>query len=703
MFRYGEYPMLRLVFPFILGILARWHSGIDGGPRGTVLLGLLILTCCVAALASTGYRSRWVSGLALYVGFFLAGWNGLAVSTSITGSKLLNRIPDGEKKFVVARLVEPPEYRDGGTVKATVSVIPWNDTLPHGLPAPGLAYIESDSTSLVLDAGDVVAGYATVSDPPGPMNPGSFNYGNYLGHQGIKKTLRFEAGDHAVIEHGRISWLDQKALQFGGWAKGIFLSQGFDEQELSVALALILGMKQDLDRELYERYAGAGVVHILCVSGLHVGILWLMLDIVLYPLAKVRRGRWFRAILILFIIWFYALVTGLSPSVTRASTMFSLVTAGKLMSRRHNVFNTIAGSAMLLLIFDPHNLFRIGFQLSYLAVLGIVVLQPSLFNQLRTSNRILNKMLALLTVSFCAQLATAPLSIYYFGRFPVWFLLSNLVAVPLAGILLHLAMALLVFDWIGPVQRLIGILLDQGLKALNLSVAWVDSLPGAVVDGLSIDAALTLICYSAIVCLVFLIRTVAIKWGMALMASLSVLALYSSFNFSRQAGQERVVFYRIPGHTAIDLIRGKQHSVLSDSLLQADEKLISYNLEGAWRKYGLKETIWIDLNDTVELNDRDVHVQKGFICFGDTRIGLVDSSFSIFPIKDKIRVDYLFLYQDPGITLEALRTAFDFKSVILDASNKPWNVARWMEEAAQTGIECHSIYQDGAVVLEGGR
>ncbi len=690
--------MLRLILPFVAGIVLH-ESKLIEPPGGNVVASLFVIPASILLiLKTTGYRFRWISGLGIATGLLVGGWTLTEISDINDRISPVNELPDGSMRFTLVRIVDEPKIRDDGRVKARVFAGLADSTARSGTTC--LAYFAADSTQLPLEAGDLLAGRALFTDPPGARNPGAFDYRNYLRHQGIRKILRFENDGHILLDKGRVPLLKKLSLSFSSWAKEMFTSQGFGAEELSVSLALILGRKQDIQSELFDRYAGAGVVHILCVSGLHVGILYLMLDMLFFPLNRSLWGRRLKLVLVLSLIWFYALVTGLSPSVTRAATMFSLVAGGRMLERDHNIFNTLASSALILLVVDPHNLYKIGFQLSYLAVFGIVSLQPSIFQKARTTNRIADKILALLTVSFCAQLATAPLSIYYFGRFPVWFLLSNLVAVPLAGILLHLAMALLIFSWIGPVRDLIGILLSKGLEALNFSVGQINSLPFSVLEGLSLNGVEVALLYTVLFSFVFLVRTGNLQWFRILLSLMICYMAFGSFDYLRRAKSTSVTIYNVPGHTAIGLASSGRHVMLSDSALKNDKQAISYNLADPWRKQKLGEPEWVTIPDTCIADGELFFVEKNFIGFFDKTIILIDTNYRFIDTGRKLRTDYLVIRGDPYLSIPDLAKNFDFKRLIFDASCKPWNIDRWIEEAEELGVDYYSVKDEGAFIIE---
>lgn len=206
--------------------------------------------------------------------------------------------------------------------------------------------------------------------------------------------------------------------------------ENFGEEELGVIQALLLGKRDDISENTYNNYTNAGAVHILAVSGLHVGIILLLLEFFLSPLARLPKGKTLKLLLVVLLLWGYAFVAGLSPSIVRAVTMFSFVAYALYLNRPANSFNIIALSMLFILLVKPLFLFQVGFQMSYAAVFAIVWIYPKLQKFWFPDNFIIRKTWQLLSVSAAAQLGVLPISLFYFHQFPALFFISNLLIIP---------------------------------------------------------------------------------------------------------------------------------------------------------------------------------------------------------------------------------------------------------------------------------
>lgn len=330
--------------------------------------------------------------------------------------------------------------------------------------------------------------------------PWEFDRGNWLKNN----HLHFEATAFTAVQTAnnesflqRIRHLRRYCLQL--------LSAHLPPEESALAKALILGEKSELPDELREAYASAGAMHVLAVSGLHVGIVYLILFYLLKPLREYPRRRWIFLLISMSGIWFYATLTGLSPSVSRAALMFSMFSIGQIMVRSANSWNVVFFTAFALLISDTRMLFSPGFQLSFSAVIGILMCYRPMRKWWLPRHRLVAYFYDIVLVSIAATLFTTPLAIYYFGQFPIYFLLTNLFVIPAAFILLSFGLVFLVaahFEiwtiWVAGFYKTM-------LWALNQAIYFIHHLPGSTVP---VGAALhdVLLGYLLIVAMIGFLR-----------------------------------------------------------------------------------------------------------------------------------------------------------------------------------------------------
>ncbi|MCF1750607.1 ComEC/Rec2 family competence protein [Mariniradius sediminis] len=362
--------------------------------------------------------------------------------------------------------------------------------LSHGFGQVGgelqgeiVVYHQAD---LLLRPGQVVLLAGSPRPIATPANPGQFDYQAFMLMQGVSHT--HYAGKNIGIL-GEVQ--SQPILDFFSSVRRAMLGQIenhiSEPSSAQIAKALLLGYKKQMDPEISQAYSATGAMHILAVSGLHVGIIYGFFFLFVKPNRLKWRARVAYLSLIILLIWSYACITGLSPSVLRAATMFTFIAFAQMQSRSPSIFNPIALSAMILLLFDPFLLFAVGFQLSYLALLGILLIQPLLVRIWLPPYRWLEYCWQISTVGIAAQLATFPVSAYYFHQFPSYFILSNLVAIPAAFLIMAVGIPFLLLSSVPIVSSVLAWLTDWLIRAMNFLIFWMGSFPWASVQDIHFE------------------------------------------------------------------------------------------------------------------------------------------------------------------------------------------------------------------------
>ena len=340
-----------------------------------------------------------------------------------------------------------------------------------------IAYFEKNEKSLSLKYGDCIALFASPDEVEKPPNPEQFDYKDYLYKKGVTHQVYLKSD--AWID---IGYNDSNPIyRFSYWMRDFLLETmqnlGVQDEEYSVAAAILLGYDDSLPQELRQKYVAAGAMHILCVSGLHVGVIFMVFSYMLAFLDDRRKWQYVVKNCILFVlIWFYALIAGLAPSILRATIMLSFVIVGNMINRKGVLLNSLAASAFILLCVNPANLFDVGFQLSYLAVIGIVVLQVPISKIVYSKYKIINKIWEITSVTIAAQIATAPFTIYYFHQFPIYFWLSNLFMTPISSVVIMGGMIMLLIFFIPYVNVAVAWIVSKMIYVMNFGVSWIESL-----------------------------------------------------------------------------------------------------------------------------------------------------------------------------------------------------------------------------------
>lgn len=456
-------------------------------------------------------------------------------------------------------------------------------------PATGevLLYV-SNKTELDIQNGDRVLVSAPPQEITPPRNPEEFDYRGFLKKRGIthRVFIRDPAALKTITQKRSIHTASAYLEQSRNWLESKLKAGVGSGDAFGVSSALILGQKDHLSPRIRAAYSGTGAMHVLAVSGLHVGIIYLILMSLMKPLNKRKWSKWLRLAIIISCLWLYAGITGLSPSVMRAATMFSAVAVAQNIGRKTNIYNTLATAALVLLCFNPYLILEVGFQLSFLAVLGIVIIQPHIYALFVVENWLGNKIWELTSVSVAAQIATFPLGILYFNQFPNYFLLSNLIVIPGAFAILSLGILLMVSSPIPAAFAVVGNLLHATVASMNKLVTMIESLPNAVSTGLYITTLETWLIYGAIAFLIAAITAKKVRWAFPGFALVLVLLGSFTMRLHELKSTRTVVVNQVSGNLCINFIDANTNLLVLDSTLSAEPERLDYHLNAFWAKKG---------------------------------------------------------------------------------------------------------------------
>ncbi len=376
-----------------------------------------------------------------------------------------------------------------------------------------LLYLYKDSLSFPV-IGDVLM-VRTRVERGGRL--GDFDYGRYLRLQGIVGSGFASRNHWQVVGHQPVRGVRAVAERAQHALYARYQTIGVHGKEAGIVGALTLGYREELDRRVQESFSAAGAMHILAVSGLHTGVVWGVIigALTLFgrkrPLYEQRKQRFALSGIALIALWGYAFLTGLSPSVMRSALMVSLFEIGVLLRRPLSGINGLCAAAVIILLLNPRSLWSVSFQLSFAAMAGLMLITTALYKRVALHGRVLSYIGGLILASIGAQIGTAPLTLYYFGQVSNYFVLTNLVVIPLTYILLVLGIAALAMSWC-IVGDWLGTALQWATWGLRQYVEWIESLPHAVLR-LPISAPSVGMLYGAIACGILMMRGDKVHWG----------------------------------------------------------------------------------------------------------------------------------------------------------------------------------------------
>jgi len=690
-----QYPFVRLLVPFIAGVLIAFVTDMPYEIYlwlSVILIFAFALVVFVAPLR-VPYKLRWLLGLFLNFTLIVIGYQLAFLNTPLFKNNNISHFISDADEFIV-RVDEPVSEKENSLKIIAKVKAAGNDSVWKRAGGKVILYFEKDENAFSIRYGDLLIIHTVLSKIDPPHNPEEFNYAKYLSHKGIYDQGYVRSDLWKVLAENQGSRIKALGIAIREKFMDILRQNNVSGKEFAVASAILLGYDDYLDADQRRAFAGAGAMHILCVSGLHVGIIYLVLNSLLAFLNKNRILKILKVILLVFLIWLYALITGFSPSVSRAATMFSFIIVGASMRRRSNIYNILAASAFVLLVFNPYLLTEVGFQLSYIAVAGIVWIYKPLSNLFIPDNKIVQFIWRITVVSFAATLTTFPLSLFYFHQFPFLFLVTNLIAIPFSMIIIYTGLLVLATSFVPSVSAIIGMLLSKFVWILNASVEHIEGLPFATYRGAFLSAVELLLIFSLTISIIIVLMNHR-KSFIYLFLSFT-LFLLSSFTFRKYESlkQRNIIVYDVEKMFAMQFTDGKKALLVADSALIANEDLQKYHIRNNLWSCGIRDLkkIYVD----TDFSGLKLLKKSNLIQFYDKKVFIIDKKTELFNSVDKIKVDYLIVSHNAGITIEDILASVNFGKVIFDSSNSPWKVKKWREECEEVGIGFYDVSEDGA-------
>jgi competence protein ComEC len=694
-----QIPFFRLLIPFVLGIVLALNASIWFNHFQLSIFLLLLLGATVGSyFISSKWNLRWLFGFFVCSILFLSG---IIITLGIQNE---SQIKVGTETSAVVMLLEPSEVRTTSTrVLAKVTMQKDNSIWQQSSEKVILYFSSTDSLAKTLKYGTSIVLTANFTAPPDPLNPYQFNHKEYLRKKQIHRTAFVSNQNWHIINNNDNSILAE-AHTFRDKLFTLYKSVGIKDENLAVLSALTTGYKSMLDQETRRVFSASGAMHILAVSGLHVGILFATLSAFLFFLSNTKKGKIVKSIILISFLWLFAIFTGLSPSVIRASLMFSLVIAGTTFSRKTNIYNTLSASAFIILAINPLLITEVGFQLSYLALLSIVYFYPHFYGLLYVKNKWLDKVWALVCVSLAAQVGTFVLGLYYFNQFPNYFLLTNLYAIPLASLILYLSILLIAVSPIPILASAVGWFLNQVLSVLIYLIQLTEALPYSTLNAISISQTQAIMLVGAILMIaVFLAYRKSIYIYMTLICLLAF-TIEMSIMRTQQLNNNELIVFAHRNSTAIGFRNGNKFSLVhSDTTSKNPHSNFAMSIEGYMNKLGIK-----NIYETLELSNSDKKVDLKNISatqnnFGNwieyhNKIIFIPSKndFMLHTTNFPINVDILILSNQTNANINDILSLIKPATVIIDQTVPTWKQVQLAKQLSSLNIDYYDIRSKGA-------
>ncbi len=622
------------------------------------MLGLFVLPLVLLSYSysKSDYSQRWLFGIGAFCLLFLLG---IAI-TSYHLSSVDFHWPDGKREYLITITDKPQEKAKTYLCPAKVDLLlTQNDK--ERISKNALIYVMKDSLSRKLSQGDRLLIYTNITLPENKKDAQKFDYAKYLKRKGISGTGIVYSQNWYIIDNESVINIKQQALNLRSKLLSYYVKWGFEGDNLAILSALTLGYKEDLSEEIKEAYSVAGVSHVLALSGLHIGLLFILLGGLLKMLGQSRSSRFLRILIIIVCLWAFAFVSGLSASVVRSAIMFTLIAVSGIMGAKPITLNTLAFAALMMLLYNPFYLYDVGFQLSFIAVASIVIIQPWLYKQVSPKGYILKYLWGTTTVTIAAQLGTAPLIIYYFSSFPVYFLFTNIVVVMLVSWILYLAVVVWVLFICPFVQEYFIYVLKLFITASNEIVNFAGKLPYSSIQ--NINWNLIDVCIFYLLLITFILHSF-IKKRTLIWASLFFI-LIISFSYSSKVllvdNKPSILFYTDSFGPKIDFISG--------------DKELNFGVSNHNLKNNQEIPSYMDI----------IHFYGKTVCM------LKDDYWENKENEFSLKIDYLYICKGYKGNLKEIGHLFRVNEVVLDSSLNKYRKDELESECKEYGIICHRL------------
>ncbi len=697
MINWKQYPFVKLLIPLCLGILANMFifPQINISIIPLLITYVLILSIFFFLSRYISYQYRWITGVSIYLFIFILGFALISTNNDLNKNEHFSNLTT-EKAFYQVKINEPIEIKQN-SVKLIAEVISckttnkWENCLGNAV-----LYLEKDKKSSHLNYGDILIIYTKLQTVLSPRNPYEFNYKQYLANKNIYYQSYLKKETWTTTNTNKGNPIKIIATKLRSELLKIFEDNGMSGREYAVISAILLGQTDKIDPELYKDYTGSGALHVLSVSGMHVGIIFLSLGIFLSFLDKIKRGKIVKAIILILTIWFYALLTGLSPSVIRASAMISFIIIGKALKRDSEAINILSASVFVILCFNPLLLLEVGFQLSFLAVFGMILFYDIFYKLWSPKNKWIDKFWQVSCVSVSAQLITTPLSLFYFHQFPNYFFLTNLVVFVFAAVVMYVGIFVILVSFIPFVSTISAKILAWLIFAMNESIGFIENLPYSVSRSIHLNFTEAIVLYILLISIIYAVVNRNTKLVLTAFLSIFFLQSYQFYRNIISANEKKIFVYSVPKTSAIEFFNGEKQILFTDSLLINDDKKIAFHIQNNRIMNGIKTNNNLNLNVDSVFNEIELIKRNNFIQFANKKIVLINSKLKYKELAKKIEVDFIILSNNQHFKIADLLKVFKPSLLIFDSSNKTWQTNKWENECKDFGLNYYNVLKNGA-------
>lgn len=690
-----ENPFLILLMPLLagifLGVVLPFDALLQVLTISIYTIAFIFFTLNLYYARWKIYRKPWLGSVLIHVFLLLSGTLFAEKNKEINQK---NHFSKQRSDALLVTIIQEPK-QSGNLLRFNTSVTHtvFRDKISLSSGSLLVALKLDSNQKTQLNYGDQLLIRNQYKTVDAPFNPAEFNYKLWLQHQNIYFQTYLNQNQYQLIATNQGNPIISEALEIRKKMVQKFQQYLQDPDAIAVASTLILGYRADLSQDVLQAYSKTGTMHVLSVSGMHVALVYIIIELLLRFLNHKRSTILLKAFISIVLIWLYALLSGFSPAVCRAAVMISFVICGKTYNRHISMLNILLVSAFMLLLYNPYFITDVGFQLSYLAVFGLILLQPIIENLLDVKQKYLQKLWALLSVSLAAQIITFPVSVFYFHQFPVYFLLSNLFIVLPSMLIMYVGIAFLAFSNVDLLAKPLAFLLEKTIVIMDSGLAWIEQIPFGSWNKLWITTPEYLLLYAIICCgfgwmihrKIFLLKLNAVFIVLFLM----------SFSYKRYSSgnQQEIVFLNLRRNFGLICKNGNEAFVITN--LKNTDKAFQYSIQPYLDS--CQATKIHLFQPEQNFNDASFIRQNHLIQFQNKLIFVADQHFEHQVFRQKIKVDLVLITGNPKFNLSQITQNLIFDLLIMDASNSDYHTKKLTAEAVSDGQKIVSLKRNNCL------
>ncbi|MBD3749500.1 MAG: ComEC/Rec2 family competence protein [Sphingobacteriales bacterium] len=680
-----EIPFLRLLLFFISGISLAVVFNLPPSlllEISWLILFMLMMILSLSFRKSKIYLHSYLIGILIYTEMLLSGIVLCGQHKEIFNPEHFSKFSSDELVVIVSE--EPQIKGDIARFNVEVKYNIDHQQIKKSIGKLLLAMRFDTTKALNINYGDKLLIKSKYNETEPPYNPAEFNYKRYLSFQQVEHQSFIHKKQTVKLAEHQGNFLKEAALNFRKLQVEKFRKYLPDADAQAVAATLILGYRANLSRDILDAYSKTGTMHVLSVSGMHVAIVVLLLDFLLRFLDKNRKAKMIKAFMMIALVWFYSFITGLAPSVERAAIMLTFILLAKAFGKKVNIFNIIAIAAFIILIENPFAITNVGFQLSFIAVSGLIYLQPKIYDMYRPQNKFISICWSCISVSVAAQLATAPISLYYFHQFPLYFIISNLfIALP-AVLIMYTGIAFLAGSFSVFWMKSIGWLLNELIEFTNAGLFQIEQIHYANITQIWFSFFEIVLFY---LLLFFILQSLKQKRYLKYSFSLIfILVMMKSLQAYVHMKQKQITFFSLRKNTAIALIEGRNALLITD--LQPDEYTFQFSIKP-----------YLDSCQIQHIQLENPHLTKSekLYTFDGHQLKIIHQSNKNL---SKHKLDWLLLSGDEVYDLKPILKQNTYKMLFIDGKNRDFVTNNFKEQLTKQNLSAYTLKRNFAIEIK---